>query len=173
LKIVSRSITHKTEAGGVSLGLADEIQLRLAWEGMQGCLERKAPGFTPESFLVEEMLPVQLELMVGVRRDDVFGPLLVVGLGGIFVELFRDLSMRPVPVSPGQVREMIDELKSAPLFQGFRGSASVDVKRLSEVISRFSRLAWELTDQFREMEINPLIICTDGRIAAADALFIR
>ncbi len=173
LKIVSSAIVHKTEIGGVELDLADETQLRLAWARMQHNLIERPSGTSPQGYLIEEMLPVQLELMAGVRRDPVFGPLMVLGIGGIFVELFRDLSIRPAPVNPAQVREMIEELKGAPLLKGFRGSAAVDLNRLSDVLLRFSQLAWELRDQFREIEINPLVVCTDGRIAAADALFIR
>lgn len=173
LKIVSPAIAHKTEVGGVELGLADETELRLAWARMKRNLAEKAPGISPQGCLVEEMLPVQLELMAGVRRDPVFGPLLVLGLGGIYVELLRDLSMRPAPVSPAQAREMIDELKGAPLLKGLRGSASVDLNRLTDALSRFSSLAWKLQDQYQEIEINPFIVCTDGRIVAADALFIR
>ncbi len=173
LKVVSRAISHKTEAGGVALGLTDEVQLRAAWSQMRKRLQEIEPALIPDGFLVEEMLPVQTELLVGVRFDDVFGPLLVVSPGGILVELFQDKSIRPAPVSPSQALEMAGELKSAPLLQGYRGAGPVDLKQLAEIISSFSHLAWELRHQFKEMEINPLIIGRDGSIAAADALFIR
>jgi succinyl-CoA synthetase beta subunit len=173
LKVVSPEITHKTEVGGISLGLADEAQLRLAWDRMRLELAAKLPAVVPEGFLVEEMLPVRLELIVGARNDPVFGPLLLLGPGGVLVELNRDLSLHFAPVSPARVVEMIGELKSAALFQGFRGSAAVDLNPLAEAVSRFSRLAADLRGSYREIEINPLALCAGGRVVAADALLLR
>ena len=98
---------------------------------------------------------------------------MLLGFGGIYVELFRDLAIRLAPLEPGQVREMLDELKSAPLLHGYRGTAPVDTASLVETVSRFSRLAVALRGSYREMEINPLVICPDGRAVAADALILR
>lgn len=173
LKVVSARIAHKTEAGGIRLNLAGEPQLRQAWEQMCLDLAAKAPGVVQVGFLVEEMLPVRLELFAGVRCDPVFGPLLLLGAGGVLVELYRDLALRLAPVSPAGVREMLEELKCAALFKGFRGAPPVDPGPLAEAVSRFSRLALNLQGDYREIEINPLVVCTDGRAAAADALLVR
>jgi len=173
LKALSTEIAHKTEVGAIKLGLENGAMLQQAWEQLQSDLSARAPGAPITGYLVEEMLPVRLELIAGVEDDPVFGPLVLLGFGGIYVELFRDLAIRLAPLEPGQVREMLDELKSAPLLHGYRGTAPVDTASLVETVSRFSRLAVALRGSYREMEINPLVICPDGRAVAADALILR
>lgn len=172
LKAVSGELAHKSEAGAVKLDLRGPPALRKAWEQIQHDLPLKAPGIKSPAFLVEEMLPVRLEMIAGVKNDPVFGPLLLLGFGGTRVELLRDMAMRPAPLDPGQVEEMLSELKSAPLLRGFRGSPPVETAPLVEAVSRFSYLAVALAGTYSEMEINPLVICSDGRAAAADALFL-
>jgi len=173
LKALSPEIAHKTEIGAIRLGLADAAALRQGWEQMQRELSERAPQLIVEAYLVEEMLPIQLELIAGAKDDPVLGPLLLLGLGGIYVELFEDLSLRPAPLHPAEIREMLEELKSAPLLKGFRGSAPVDSSSLVEAVARFSQLAAALQGRYREMEINPLVICPDGRAVAVDALLLR
>lgn len=173
LKALSVEIAHKTGAGAVRLGLKNAEMLRRAWVQMQRDLRTRAAGAFISGYLVEEMLPVHLEFIAGAEVDPVFGPLILLGLGGIYVELFRDLSLRPAPLDPGQVREMLSGLKSAPLLEGFRGSAPVDRSSLVETVTRFSQMAAALKGCYREMEINPLVICRDGRAVAADALILR
>ena len=101
--------------------MRDAAMLREAWEQLQHNLALKAPGVDPAGYLVEEMLPVHLEMIAGAKNDPVFGPLVLLGFGGIHVELFRDLAMRLAPLEPEQVQEMLGELKSAALLSGFRG----------------------------------------------------
>lgn len=173
LKAVSAEIAHKTEAGAIKLGLRDAAMLREAWEQLQHNLALKAPGVDPAGYLVEEMLPVHLEMIAGAQDDPVFGPLVLLGFGGIHVELFRDLAMRLAPLEPEQVQEMLGELKSAALLSGFRGAVPVETASFVEAVSRFSYLAAALKGSYREMEINPLVICPDGRAVAADALILR
>lgn len=172
LKALSPEIAHKTEIGAIRLGLADAAALRQGWEKMQRDLGLQQPQLRIDAFLVEEMLPVHLELIVGAKDDPVFGPLLLLGFGGIYVELFADLALCPAPLEPAEVREMLAGLKSAPLLEGFRGGAPVDSSALAESISRFSHLAVAMKGRYREMEINPLVICPDGRAVAADALLL-
>ena len=172
LKAVSEKIAHKTEAGAIRLGLRDAAMLHQAWEQIEQNLALRAPGIELAGYLVEEMLPVQLELIAGVKNDPVFGPLVLLGFGGIHVELFRDLAMRPAPLEAAQVEEMLGELKGAPLLSGFRERAPVNTAALVEAVSRFSHLAAALKGAYREMEINPLVICSDGRTVAADALIL-
>ncbi len=172
LKAVSAGIAHKTESGAIQLGLRNAKMLREAWEQLRYNLTHKAPGIDPAGYLVEEMLPVRLEMIAGAKNDPVFGPLMLLGFGGIHVELFRDLAMRLAPLEPEQVQEMLGELKSAPLLKGFRGAAPVDTASLVKAVSRFSHLAVAFKESAREMEINPLVICPDGRAVAADALIL-
>lgn len=173
LKVLSPEILHKTEAGGIRVGLDDPSSLRRAWEQVQRDLSEKAPGITPEGFLVEEMLPVRLELVAGARNDEIFGPLLLAGLGGVFVELFQDVATRLAPVAPSEALAMFEELKGSVLLKGFRGTSAIDPSPAAEAISRFSRLAVDLRGEYRELEINPLVMCGDGRVVAADALILR
>ena len=172
LKAVSAELLHKTEAGAVRLGIGDTAMLRQAWEEMERELARRAPGIELSGWLVEEMLPVRLEMIAGARRDPLLGSMVLLGLGGIYVELFRDLAMRPAPLEPEEVLEMLGELKSAPLLQGWRGAPPVDTSSLAEAVSRFSYFAVALGESYREMEINPLVICSDGRAVAADAVIL-
>ncbi|NLA27510.1 MAG: acetate--CoA ligase family protein [Firmicutes bacterium] len=172
LKVVSEQIAHKTELGVIKVDLRDAAMLRQAWEQIDRNLALKVPGIKPAGFLVEEMLPVQLEMIAGAKNDSVFGPLVLLGFGGIHVELFRDIAMRLAPLKPGEVQEMIGELKSAPLLKGFRGEEPVDTASLFTSFSRFSQLAASLRESYREMEINPLVICPGGRAVAADALIL-
>ncbi len=170
LKAVSVEIAHKTEAGAIKLGLRNAAELGEAWEEIRRNPALKAPGVSLAGYLVEEMLPVQLEMIAGARSDPLFGPLMLLGFGGIHVELFQDLAMRLAPLEPEQVRQMLGELKSAPLLSGFRGAAPVDTSALAKMVSRFSYFAAALNGAYREMEINPLVICPGGRVVAADAL---
>ncbi len=173
LKALSTEIAHKTEAGAIRLGLGDAPELQQGWERMQRDLKERAPGAPIRGYLIEEMLPIHLEFIAGVKDDPVFGPLMLLGLGGIYVEIFQDLSLRLAPLEPEEVRQMLAELKSAPLFGGYRGAAPVEISSLVETVSRFSRLAVALRGSYREMEINPLVLCPDGRAVAVDALILR
>lgn len=173
LKALSTELAHKTEAGAIRLGLESAAMLRQGWAQMQRDLKARSPEASITGYLVEEMLPIRFELITGVEDDPVFGPLVLLGFGGIYVELFRDLSLRLAPLGPAQVREMLADLKSAPLLGGFRGAAPVDTSALVETVSRFSQMAVALRGSYREMEINPLVICPDGRAVAVDVLILR
>ncbi len=173
LKALSAELAHKTEVGALKLGLENALMLRQGWAQMELDLQARLPEAAISGYLVEEMLPIQLELIAGVEDDAVFGPLMLLGFGGIYVEIFRDMSLRLAPLAPAQVREMLAELKSAPLLSGFRGAAAVDISALVEAVSRFSRMAVAMRGSYREMEINPLVICPDGRAVAVDALILR
>ena len=173
LKALSTEIVHKAGVGAVRLGLEDAAELRQGWAQMERDLRERASETTVSRYLVEEMLPVQLEIIVGAEVDPLFGPLMLLGFGGIYVELLRDFALRPAPLGPAQVEEMLSGLKCAPLLEGFRGSAPLERAPLVETVIRFSQMASALREHYREMEINPLVICPDGRAVAADALILR
>lgn len=172
LKAVSPLLAHKTEAGAVFLEIKGDEELRRAWEQMEHNLREKVPDLVPEGFLVEEMVPGGSELVVGIRIDPVFGPLLMLGAGGILVELIKDISLRPAPVSPAQVLEMLGELKTGALWRGYRGRSGLDLDSLAEAVARFSVMGSDLREEVRELEINPLLPSPDGRAVAADALIL-
>lgn len=169
LKIVSDDISHKTEAGGVRLGLADSEAVRREAEDLQQSLA----GSQLSGFLVQEMVD-GLEMLVGVREDADFGPLVVVGLGGVFVELFRDVTLRLAPVDETEVRAMLSELRGAKALDGFRGQAPRDVDALVKAIIGVSDFYLKNRAWLAEIEINPLIVLADGKgVRAVDVRPIR
>jgi acetyl-CoA synthetase len=122
--------------------------------------------------VVQPMVGKGVEIMVGARIDPQFGPLIVVGLGGVFVELLRDTALALAPVTTAEALAMLGTLKAAAVLDGFRGSAAVDREQLADIVARFSELAADLADAVSEMEINPLI-ASGERIIAVDALIVR
>ena len=121
--------------------------------------------------LVQPMVPQGVELVIGARVDPLFGPMVVVGLGGILVEVLQDTALAPAPVTPTDALDMLRSLKGVKLLQGFRGMPAVDMPRLAEVISNVSRFAADQREVLAELDINPLI-CAGDRITAVDALIV-
>jgi len=167
LKLVSRDVVHKTDVGGVRLGLRSIDDVAAAAEQMVAQVARAVPEARIDGVLVQEMIEGGAELLLGMVRDAQFGPLVVVGFGGIYVEVLRDTAARLAPFGPSEAREMLDELRMAPVLRGARGRPPVDVAALAETVSRFSRLAAELPE-LAELEVNPLI-ADSRRVVAVDA----
>jgi succinyl-CoA synthetase beta subunit len=168
-KIQSPDIQHKTEVGGVRLNLRDAESLCAAWNEMHRAAASRAPGAKIAGVLLEPMAPPGVEIIVGVIRDAIFGPIVMVGAGGVMTELFADVSYRLAPVSTRQALEMIAELNCRPLLDGFRGAAALDKASLARLIEQVSWLAYEQRDMIREIEINPVIVHAAGSFVA-DAL---
>ncbi|HTI56998.1 MAG TPA: acetate--CoA ligase family protein [Verrucomicrobiae bacterium] len=164
LKIVSPDITHKTEVGGVALALRDAGAVREAAAAMLTRVATARPQATIRGLLVEAMAPAGKELLLGGVRDSQWGPVLMVGLGGIYVEVIGDTVVCLAPVSPDEAATLLDELRIAPLLRGIRGERPVDRPALAGIISRFSQLLVDLPE-LREIEINPLLASPDGVIA--------
>lgn len=171
IKIVSPDIAHKSEVGGVMLGLADGEAVHAATEAMLGSVRCKAPDARIDGVLVSPMAGEGVELVVGVRNDPVMGALVLVGLGGIFVEVLKDVVLDLAPVSIPRAREMIEHLKGAALLCGVRGQPAVDIDAAAEVVSRLSLLAAQNQDAFDSIEINPLLVRIRGAVAL-DALIV-
>jgi acyl-CoA synthetase (NDP forming) len=174
LKVLSADIAHKTEVGGVRLGLKDENELRAACAAMIESVARKAPGVRVEGFLVQPMAAGGVaELIAGVTRDPVFGAALTVGLGGVLTELYKDASHRLLPVDTAMADAMLRQLKSWPLLDGFRGRPAADVGATCSAIAALSTAAMALGPQATEIEINPLLVRAEGHGAVAlDALIL-
>lgn len=169
LKVASPDIAHKTDVGGVALGLDSPSKVRAAWAAMHESLGRLAPNARIEGFEVEAQIPSGKEVLVGVQRDPSFGPVLVFGLGGIYVEVLRDITFRLAPVRPLSAKHMIESVKAFPLLAGTRGEAPSDLDALVEAIERVSQLAVELPEVI-ELDINPLIVRGRGQgVVAVDA----
>ncbi|WP_433622144.1 acetate--CoA ligase family protein [Nocardia sp. CA-120079] len=170
LKICSAQINHKSDVGGVALGLNSEAEVRSAYERVRAAGAR-VPGATVEGVLVTSMRTGGIELLAGVTVDPTFGPVLAVGLGGIWVEVLRDSSLRVLPVDTAEVKRMLTELRGLPLLQGARGTVPADLDALAEAITRIARTAQSLGAALRAMEVNPLWVNGD-QVEALDILVV-
>lgn len=177
LKIQSPEITHKTEIGGVRLGLADADAVRTAYAEVTAAVARCAPQAAIRGVLVQAMAPPGYEIIVGMIQDATFGPLMMVGLGGIAVELYQDVAYFPAPLSAHDALTLLRSLKSSALFDGFRGKPAVDLEPLAQLISQVSCVASARPDArpaIAELELNPVIVHADGSgLTIADALLRR
>jgi acetyltransferase len=174
LKIDSPDILHKTEAKVVKLNIGSAEQVREAYQQ----ITKNAEAYNKDAHIngasVQEMVPKGVEIMLGVKCDQTFGPTVMVGIGGIFVEVFKDFSLRLAPFGKDTALEMINSLKGKALLYGARGAEPADVEALSDVLVRLSELAYDHADKIQEMDINPLIVLTKGRgVKAVDALIVQ
>jgi acyl-CoA synthetase (NDP forming) len=167
LKVVSADISHKTDVGGVALGLASPAEVARAAAAMVTRVRARRPDAVIQGLLVQPMAPPGKELLLGAVRDAQFGPLVMVGFGGIYVEVLRDTATRLAPVSPAEALQMLDELKMAVLLRGVRGEPPVDRTALAETISRVGQLAVDCPDLV-ELDLNPLVATPTG-VVAVDA----
>ncbi len=174
LKIDSADIAHKTEAGAIRLGVEGDAAVEDAYAQVLEAARRYAPHARINGVLVQEMAPSGVELMLGVIRDPVFGPVVAVGFGGIYVEVLRDIAYRAAPVTPQQAQDMLGELRGAKLLDGMRGMAARDRRTVADLIVRLSWFAHDFRDEISELDINPLIVLGEGEGArVVDALIVR
>jgi acetyltransferase len=174
LKIQSPDILHKTEAGAIRLGVEGADAVGRAYAEVVAAAKRYKPGARIEGVLVQEMVPSGVELMLGITADPAFGPVLVAGLGGIHVEVLRDVACRLPPVTREEARTMLKELKAYPLLEGVRGSPPRDIDAVCGAIARLSQLALDLGAEVQELDINPLVALERGAGArVVDALIVR
>lgn len=171
MKIQSRDIPHKSEAGGVRINVRDPEEAAAAFDELIARARRFKPEAGIDGVLAEPMARPGVEMIVGTVNDGTFGPIVMVGLGGIATELFRDVVYRPAPVDAAQASAMIGELKSAALLSGFRGAPKADTAALAALTAHVSRLAADMKDSVSEIEINPVRIHEEGAgITIVDAL---
>jgi len=171
IKIVSPDIPHKTEAGGVRLGLSTPEDVRGAAEDIRASALRYAPRARIDGFSVQQMTPPGVEIVLGVKNDRQFGPLIAAGLGGIMIELLGDTAVRLAPVNDQLARAMLASLKGHPLLTGFRGKPGADIDALVDTICRLSELAHDLSDIVDQIDVNPVIAGGSG-VMAVDALIV-
>lgn len=171
VKIVSADIQHKTEAGGVQLDIANRDALQAAVRTVLADVRRLVPEARIDGIMISEMIRDGRETLVGVVNDEAFGPTVVLGLGGIFVEVLRDVSYRVAPFDIETAREMVGELRGRILFDGYRGSPVLDVDALCRTLVRVSEMAWHLRTRLASLDINPLFVRPRGLgVVAADAV---
>ncbi|MDO8398808.1 MAG: acetate--CoA ligase family protein [Bradyrhizobium sp.] len=173
-KIQSRDIPHKSEVGGVRVGIASKGEVFLAYEALLNNARRHRPDADIQGVLVGPMANKGVEIIVGTMLDATFGPMIMVGLGGVTTELFRDVVYRPAPVSAVEAGAMLAELKAAPLLNGFRGAAQADVPALAQLIAQVSVLAAQQAREISEIELNPVLVHPEGQgVTIVDALVVR
>ncbi|MDP2682665.1 MAG: acetate--CoA ligase family protein [Deltaproteobacteria bacterium] len=170
LKILSSDIIHKTEAGGVKTGLKNDQDIDDAFNEMMFEISDNYATARIEGFLIERMADKGVEVIVGGVRDAQFGPAVMFGIGGVMVELLKDVSFRLAPVTKVECLEMIKEIKAYPLLTGYRGSEPCDIDAIADVIIKVGDIISEM-DDIKEMEINPLITYPD-KVIAVDARVI-
>lgn len=172
VKVMSPDILHKSDAGGVKINLRSAAEVKAAIEGMLNA--PKIKGARIEGFLVEEMAPAGHELVIGGLRDPQFGPLVMVGLGGIFVEILKDVSFRLCPITRIDAEEMIAELKGAAILKGARGGKPASIDAIIDVLLKVggdNGLLMQHAADISEADINPLIVSETAAVAV-DARFI-
>ena len=167
LKVLSPDVSHKSEVGGVALNLRIESEVREAFERIRQGLAERMPMAHFDGVAVQPQARPGVELIAGISRDERFGPLVVVGLGGIFVEVLHDTAMRLAPIDRREARAMLDELRGAPLLHGARGARPADLDAIADVLVRLSELA-ATRDDIVEMDLNPIVAYEQG-LAVLDA----
>lgn len=173
LKIQSSDLPHKTEAGGVRLNIADLGALQAAYEAVMRAPGVRVPQVRIEGVRLEPMAPAGIETIVGVIRDELFGPVLMVGAGGVATELFKDVAYRLAPVDRNGALEMLSGLRIMSLLAGVRGAAGADVEALARLIARISGFAVAGRESIREIELNPVIVHAAGEgCSVVDALIV-
>lgn len=173
LKIVSQDIAHKTEIGGVLLNLADETAVRGAYEQIMQAATTHAPEARLDGVLVSPMIKGGNELIMGISRDPVFGPVVMVGSGGIYAEILQDVAVQTAPVSEDEAQAMIRSLKLFPLLDGARGRKKADVRAAAHALARLSEFACRHVNDVAEIDMNPVLVLSEGEgVVVLDALLI-
>jgi len=174
MKIDSPDIMHKTEAGGLKLNITNIDELKIAYNDVLANCRQYNPEARLNGVLVQQMIGGGTEVIVGVKNDPVFGPTIMFGLGGIFVEILKDVSLRVAPIAKVNAMNMIKEIKGYKILAGTRGIAKVDINAIADVLVKVSRMAVDLEDHMAELDINPLLALPEGKGACvADALVIK
>jgi len=170
LKIASPDIVHKSDSGGVRLGIANATQASRAYSEIMSSIKQRYPSAIIHGLTVQKMARPGIEVIVGMSKDPQFGPVLMFGLGGILVELLKDVSFRIVPITKRDAAEMIREIKGYPLLKGYRGQEPANIDMLEDLIVRVSRFV-EQTPEIKELDLNPIFAYKD-RVVAVDARII-
>jgi acetyltransferase len=172
LKVASVDIPHKTELGALRLGLESSEAVQKAYREMLANVRAKKPAANIEGVLVQKQLK-GVECLLGISRDDQIGPTLVMGLGGVFVEILADIVIRIPPISAAEARHALERLKGAKIFSGVRGAAPADIDALADLAARLSWLAYDYRDEIAELDLNPIVVLPNGEGASAvDALIV-
>lgn len=173
LKIQSRQVQHKTEIGGVLLGVQGDTDVRAGFSALMDRAREHAPGAAVDGVLVQKMAPMGRELAVGIVHDADFGPMMMVGLGGIFIEVLKDVVIEPLPVRRETALAMLTRLRAWPILEGTRGKAAADIDAVAELMEKLSLLVEGAGGACREIDLNPIFVYDAGEGAAiVDAMIV-
>ncbi len=164
LKIVSPQITHKSDVGGVALGLTSADEVGAAFDRIVASAKQHVPNATIGGVAVQRMEKQGVEVIIGITKDPQFGPVMMFGLGGVLVEVLKDVAFRVVPIEERDARQMIEEIKGYPLLQGYRGQEPTDLAKLRELLLKVSSFV-EAHPEVAELDLNPVFAYKDGAIA--------
>lgn len=164
LKVLSPDISHKTDVGGVKLGLASPQDVAAAFDEITASVRQRQPSAQIEGLSVQAMAAAGIEVIMGMTKDAQFGPVLMFGLGGILVEVLKDVAFRIVPLTPGDARQMIREIRGYPILEGYRGQAAAAVEALERLLLRLSQFV-EAHPEIEELDLNPVFAYPDGALA--------
>jgi acetyltransferase len=164
MKISSPQVVHKTDSGGVRLNIKDEAELSRAYFEMLAAVRANVPGAQIKGVFLQKYYPADLEVIIGAKRDEEFGPVIIFGQGGIYAEALKDVSFRLAPLTGQEVREMIDELRTSKIFYGWRGKPAADLEALTDTLGRVSQLVVDFPE-IAELDINPLAVGADAVVA--------
>ncbi|HWQ73421.1 MAG TPA: acetate--CoA ligase family protein [Desulfitobacteriaceae bacterium] len=174
LKISSVDILHKTDAGGVKLNLQSREEALSAYDSIMKSCAAYDPKARLDGIFVQEMAGAGTEMILGISSDAQFGPLLMIGMGGVFVEVFKDVALYPCPLGKDEALEMIKSLKVYKLLKGYRGSKTCDIDALADLMVRLSQFAADNKEVVKELDLNPVFVYPEGEgLAVVDALLIK
>ncbi len=171
LKITSPDVVHKTDAGGVKLNLEDAEAVGKAYDSIMKSITSQYPNANIQGVAVQKMARPGVEVIIGMSKDPQFGPVIMFGLGGILVEILKDVSFRIVPLEKRDAREMVHEIKGYPVLEGYRGQEAVDIDNLENMILQVSEFV-EKNPQISELDLNPVFAYSDGAIAVDARIII-
>lgn len=174
IKVESADILHKSDVGGVKLNVCGPEAAEKAYEEIMESVTAKRPDAHINGILTVPMLDAGVEIIIGVNNDPQFGPMIMVGMGGVFVEVFKDVALYPAPLKEEEALEMLKSLKSFKLLNGYRGTEKCDIKALCQTIVAISNYAQANKDVLKELDINPLFVYPEGKgVGVADALIVK
>jgi len=157
MKVVSPQILHKTDVDGVKVGIDNTADVKKTFNDMYGRLSKKK-GVNVKGILLEKMVPKGVELIVGIQNDPQFGPVIMVGLGGILTEIFKDVAFRMLPITTSDAKSMLNELKGSKILKGFRGSKPIDLNMLAKALVQIGKIGVDNADYINSIDFNPIVV---------------
>lgn len=174
MKISSPQISHKSEAGGIQLNLTGMTAVKKAYGEIITRGKNYRPGATVEGVLIQEMVSGGVEVIIGVSKDPTFGPTIMFGLGGIYVEILKDVSLRVLPINRRDAEEMVQEIKGYEILNGARGKSKVDINAITDILLKVSKLITDFSESIEEIDLNPVIVLPEGKGAkVVDTLIVK